>query len=80
MAKDKKTMTQKRMEAATKSGLQPAPLAYLNKTLDKAFSGDTESGKKEYDKFFMEAREARKYGNDKKISDLSNMLKNLRIK
>ena len=60
MAEDKKSKTAQRMEAATKAGLKNPISAAATRMLDRAFSGDTASGKKQYDKFYEEAKKAKK--------------------
>jgi len=59
MAEDKKSKTAQRMEAATKAGLKNPISAAATRMLDRAFSGDTASGKKQYDKFYEEAKKAK---------------------
>tara|TARA_R110000822_G_scaffold6848_3_gene28569 strand:+ start:394 stop:627 length:234 start_codon:yes stop_codon:yes gene_type:complete len=59
MAEDKKSKTAQRMEAATKAGLKNTISAAATRMLDRAFSGDTASGKKQYDKFYEEAKKAK---------------------
>lgn len=72
MTKEPSKRTAERMEAATKAGLKNPLGSSVAKMLDKATSGDTASGKKQYDKFYDEAKKAKKMESERKTKKMKD--------